>query len=108
MNSSIGSKLKALRKAQRYSQQYVADRLGLKRSTVSNYEIDRRTPSLSDLSRFAEFYGVGLDYFELATADEVQDLLARAREVFLSADVSQETKDDLYKEIAKIYLKIQK
>jgi hypothetical protein len=54
----------------------------------------------------AEFYGVGLDYFELAAADEVQDLLARARDVFVSPDVSQETKDALYKEIAMLYLKL--
>lgn len=106
MSSSIGSKLQSLRKARCFSQQYVADTLGLKRSTLSNYEIGRRHPSLTDLGRLAEFYGVGLDYFELAAADEVQDLLARARDVFISPNVSQETKDDLYKEIAMLYLKL--
>ena len=108
MSSSIGSKLRSLRKARHYSQQFVADNIGLKRSTISNYEIDRRMPSLTDLKRIAEFYGVGLDYFDLASADEVQDLLARARDVFESPDLTQKTKDDLYKEIAMIYLKIQK
>lgn len=108
MSSSIGSKLQSLRKARHYSQQFVADKIGMKRSTISNYEIDRRQPSLSDLSRLAEFYEVGLDYFDLASADEVQDLLARARDVFESADISQKAKDDLYKEIAKLYLKINK
>lgn len=106
--STIGSKLQSLRKAQKYSQQYVADRIGMKRSTISNYEIDRRIPSLTDLKRIAEFYGVGLDYFDLATTDEVQDLLARARDVFNSPDVSQETKDNLYREIASIYLRLGK
>lgn len=106
MSSSIGSKLQALRKARGFSQQYVADQLGLKRATLSNYEIGRRFPSLTELGRLAEFYGVGLDYFELAAADEVQDLLARARDVFISPDVPQETKDDLYKEIALLYLKM--
>lgn len=106
MSSSIGSKLQSLRKARRFSQQLVADKLGLKRSTLSNYEIGRRFPSLTDLGRLAEFYGVGLDYFELAAADEAQELLARARDVFMSEDVSQATKDDLYKEIAMLYLKL--
>ena len=106
MSSSIGSKLQSLRKARCFSQQYVADVLGLKRSTLSNYEIGRRLPSLTDLGRLAEFYGVGLDYFDLAAADEAQDLLARARDLFTSPDVCQATKDDIYREIAMLYLKL--
>lgn len=108
MSGSIGSKLQSLRKNRRFSQQFVADQVGMKRSTISNYEIDRRLPSLTDLKRLADFYGVGLDYFDLSSMDSIEDLLARARDVFLSPDVSQETKDDLYKEIAMLYLKMQK
>ena len=108
MGSSIGSKLQSLRKNRRFSQQFVADQVGMKRSTISNYEIDRRLPSLTDLKRLADFYGVGLDYFDLSSMDSIEDLLARARDVFLNPDVSQETKDDLYKEIAMLYLKMQK
>lgn len=106
MSDSIGSKLRSLRKARHYSQQFVADQVGMKRSTISNYEINRRLPSLTDLKRIADFYGVGLDFFDLASADDVQDLLARARDVFMNEDISQEIKDDLYREIAKLYLKI--
>ncbi len=108
MSGTIGSKLQSLRKNRRFSQQFVADQVGMKRSTISNYEIDRRLPSLTDLKRLADFYGVGLDYFDLSSMDSIGDLLARARDVFLSPDVSQETKDDLYKEIAMLYLKMQK
>ena len=108
MSGTIGSKLQSLRKNRRFSQQFVADQVGMKRSTISNYEIDRRLPSLTDLKRLADFYGVGLDYFDLSSMDSIEDLLARARDVFLSPDVSQETKDDLYKEIAMLYLKMQK
>lgn len=106
MSDTIGSKLRSLRKARGYSQQYVADQIGMKRSTISNYEIDRRLPSLTDLKRVANFYGVGLDYFDLSSMDSIEDLLARARDIFVSPDVSQETKDDLYKEIAKLYFKL--
>ena len=108
VSSYIGSKLQSLRKARGYSQQFVADKLDIKRSTLSNYEIGRRFPSLTDLGRLAEFYGVGLDYFELATADETQKLLTIARDVFLSEEVCQETKDEIYREIAMLYLKIPK
>ena len=78
----------------------------MKRSTISNYEIDRRLPSLTDLKRVADFYGVGLDYFDLSSTDSIEELLAKARDVFLNPDVSKETKDNLYKEIAMLYFKI--
>lgn len=106
MSVTIGSKLKSLRRAKGYSQQFVADRVGMKRSTISNYEIDRRLPSLTDLKRLADFYGVGLDYFDLSSTDNIEELLAKARDIFLSDEVSKETKDNLYKEIAMLYLKI--
>ena len=63
---TVGSKLKLLRKEKRLTQDELAALIDVKRATISNYEIDRRQPSLSDLSRFAEFFGVGLDFFGLA------------------------------------------
>lgn len=106
MNNSIGAKLKTLRKSQKMTQQTVADGVGITRSTLSNYEIGRRTPQLKDLQKLAAFFNVGLDYFGIATADEVLELLARAKEVFDSEVVSKETKDEIYKELMKLYLQI--
>lgn len=105
MNNSIGYKLKTLRKGQKLTQQYVADKVGITRATLSNYEIDRRTPDLKTLRKLAECYGVGLDYFGIATADEVLDLLARAKEVFES-DISIERKRELHDELMKLYLRL--
>ena len=80
--NSIGNKLKTLRKGRKLTQQELADKMGLVRATISNYEVGRRSPHLSELKRFAEFYGVGLDYFGIASKDEVFDLSSRAKEVF--------------------------
>lgn len=101
----IGRKLRTLRKGRGLTQKDVADRLGMVRATVSNYEVGRRTPHLSDLRRFAELYGVTLDYFGVAESDEVFEMLSRAREVFAS-DIPRERKDALYKELLKLYLEI--
>jgi transcriptional regulator with XRE-family HTH domain len=106
VNESIGTKLKILRRGRKLTQEQLAERLGVNRATISNYEISRRSPSLKELKRFAEFYGVGLDYFGVATKDEVFDLLSRAKEVFASDEISKEKKEDLYKEIMKLYLQI--
>ena len=59
----IGLKLKALRKAKMLSQQEVADKFGLSRTTISNYEIGRRKPTIYELQAFADFYGVELNHF---------------------------------------------
>lgn len=61
--NTIGKQLKALRKSQKKTQQAVSDKVGITRATLSNYEIDRRTPDLKTLRKLAECYGVGLDYF---------------------------------------------
>ena len=105
-NESIGKKLKTLRKSQRLTQQTVADKIGITRATISNYEIDRRTPNLRDLQKIADFFGVGLDYFGISAADEVRDVIARAKEVFENEQVSKEKKDGLYKELMRLYLNI--
>lgn len=104
--NNIGSKLKTLRKGRKLTQEQAADMLGITRATVSNYEVGRRSPHISELKRIADFYGVGLDYFGIVASDEVFDLISRAREVFKSEDVPKEKKEDLYKEIMRLYLEI--
>ncbi|MGA4517374.1 helix-turn-helix domain-containing protein [Solibacillus silvestris] len=104
MTKDIGRKLKQLRKNQRMTQEDVADRVNITRSTISNYEIGRRTPHLKDLQKLANVFGVGLDYFGISAKDEAIDLLERAREVFNSPDVDKITKEELYREFMKLYL----
>ena len=106
MNSSIGHKLKTLRKGRKLTQEQAAEKLGITRATVSNYEVGRRSPHISELKRIADFYGVGLDYFGIVPTDEVFDLLSRAKEVFNSPAVPKEKKDELYKELRRIYLSL--
>ena len=106
MNDSISQKLRILRKERRLTQQELADALGIKRATVSNYEIGRRSPHLSELRRIAEFFGVGLDYFGVAQKDDLLDLLARARRVFEDGAIPTEKKEAVYKELMKLYLNL--
>lgn len=106
MSETLGNKLKILRKGRGLTQQDLAEKLGVNRATISNYEIGRRTPHLNELKIFAEFYGVGLDYFGLASTDEVFDLISRAKKVFENEEIPSDKKEELYKEIMKLYLKI--
>lgn len=106
MTNQIGSRLQELRKARKLTQQQLADKMGVTRATVSNYEVGRRAPHISELQRFAEFYGVGLDYFGVASTDEIFDLLSRAKAVFESDSVSKETKDELHVALMQFYLSV--
>lgn len=104
--NTIGKQLKTLRKSQKMTQQAVADKVGITRATLSNYEIDRRTPDLKTLRKLAECFGVGLDYFGVAPADEVLDLLARAKDVFENDRISDERKNELFEELMRLKLNL--
>lgn len=106
MKTEIAVKIRTLRKGRKITQQELADSIGLNRCTIGNYETGRRIPHLPELSVIAEYFGVGLDYFGVASKDEVFDLLSRAKEVFESDAVSKGEKDELYKELMKLYLSI--
>ena len=106
MKIDIGAKIKTLRKGRKLTQQELADKMGITRATVSNYEVGRRSPHISELKRFADFFGVGIDYFGVVPKDEMFDLLTRAREVFNSPEVSREKKEELYKSLMRIYLEM--
>ena len=106
MKIDIGAKIKTLRKGRKLTQQELADRLGITRATVSNYEVGRRSPHISELKRIADYFGVGVDFFGVVPADEAFDLLSRARDVFNNPAVPKEKKEEIYKELMKLYLSI--
>lgn len=56
--SSLGARLRQVRALADYSQQEVADAVGVLREVVSYWENDRRLPSRIQLDRLAELYGV--------------------------------------------------
>ena len=103
---TIGIKIKNLRKSRKMTQEDFAERIGVSRSTLSCYEIGQRTPSLKTLQEIAQIFGIGLDYFGVSVKDDAFDLLTRAKEVFENEDISTETKEELYHEFMKLYLKV--
>ncbi len=61
-NNSLGQRLKLLRGEQGLTQQQLAQRLGLSRGIIGNYEIDAREPDYRTLALFADYFGVSLDF----------------------------------------------
>lgn len=104
-NEILAKKIKALRKTRGLTQQQLAEALGVQRATISNYEIGRRSPHISELEKLASVLGVSLEYFGVG-GNEVHDLIARARVVFENDEIPHEEKAKVYKEIMRLYLKM--
>lgn len=58
----LAGRLALARKSRGLSQQQVAARIGVTRRTVSDYETERRQPSLEMLKELAKCYQVSADY----------------------------------------------
>ena len=72
MKQQIGEFLATMRKANGYTQQEVADKLGISNKTLSNWECDKVLPDVLLLPALADLYGV--------TVDEILAGERRARE----------------------------
>lgn len=58
----IAERIKDARNAKDITQQEFAELLGVCRSTIANYELGRRTPSLEEVVKIAEILGVDANY----------------------------------------------
>jgi len=101
--SDIATKLKALRKNKKVTQAELAEVLNVHRSTVANYELNRRTPSLEELKKISNFFGVGLDYFGTSTSDESFEISSRVIAYFKNNEFSIEDKTELFNDILTAY-----
>lgn len=68
-NHLLPNKLKELRKAHGYTQDYVASALDIVRQTYSHYETGKRTPSSETLFKLAGLYNISVDDLMQLTMD---------------------------------------
>lgn len=57
----LGTRLRKFRKENGYSQNHIANILGVERSTYTYYETGKTVPVIFDLMRLADLYSVSLD-----------------------------------------------
>ena len=57
----IGEKLKQKRNEAGYSQEVLAEKIGVSRQTVSNWENNRSYPDIGSILRLSDLYGISLD-----------------------------------------------
>ena len=103
----LGKRIKAIRKTKGMTQEELGLKIGgLQRSTIANWEIGRRLPSLKDIDSMSRVLGVSIEYFSNSDERNVYDLIARARETFEDENIEPREKAKAYREIMKMYLEI--
>ena len=59
---SLGYRLKKEREKRNWSQKFVAEKIDITNTVLSNYERDYRDPDTETLKKLADLYGVSTDY----------------------------------------------
>lgn len=78
---NIGARIQSLRKAQEMSQEDLASLLSVSRQTVSQWETDQTVPSLDNIYRLKEIFGVSFDGL-LSEKEETQPAAGEYKEEF--------------------------
>ncbi|WP_157800320.1 helix-turn-helix domain-containing protein [Sporolactobacillus pectinivorans] len=90
-----GKRLKRLRESKNLSQQELADRLQLNRSTYARYELNQTQPDLETLRKIADFYDVSVDYIIERTNNKNPEKKPEGRFFYDLDHASQEDLDEL-------------
>ena len=106
-DTMIAQTLKLLRETNRYTQDNVADYLGIKRSTYSNYETGDREAPLAVLEKLACLYGCELYDLETSETAVLQGLIACSFRVD-SLSVEDMRQVASFKQLVMNYLKMKK
>ena len=106
MSNTIATNIKKLREAARYTQDEVAQALGITRSAYSNYESGEREAPYDVLEKVSDLFGC--DMYVLFEENENADAMILAS-AFRLDGLTDEDADEIvrFKDIVKSYLKME-
>lgn len=84
----FGDKLKELRISKNLSQDELGEILGVRKSSISNWETNKATPTYEILTKLAEYFNVTTDYllgFNQDDLDKIAKLKSACQEAGLMA-----------------------
>ena len=93
MTIEIADRLVKLRKKYGYSQEELADKLGLSRQAVSKWERAEASPDTDNLICLAKLYGVSLDEL-LATDEDIDTIVEEQVKNKADEDIKKEPKEE--------------
>jgi transcriptional regulator with XRE-family HTH domain len=90
--AELGEKIKKLRFEKKWSQDKLAEKVGVGRQYISRYETGKILPNAENLQKVAEVFGVSIDY--LLNSNEAQNLA--------SVGIKDKTLLNLFAEVEKM------
>lgn len=106
MSNTVATNLKKLREAARYTQDEVAQALGITRSAYSNYESGERESPYDVLEKASDFFGC--DMYVLFDENENADAMILASAFRLDGLTDDDAVEIVrFKDIVKSYLKME-
>lgn len=93
-------KIASLRDKQGYTQEELADRLGISRAALSHYEKNRREPDFETLAKLADLFKVTIDYLIGRTNHPQSILQSDVKEKVDTINLSEE---DILKRFTLLY-----
>lgn len=75
--AAIGARIRSVREARGLTQVMLAERVGVTRSAIAQWETGRSGQVGGNLAQAAAALGVGIEYLLLGNVDERQNLLSR-------------------------------
>lgn len=107
MNEIVGRNLKALREANKFTQEKVADYLGVKRSAYANYEAGEREAPVEVLESACRLFGCELDMLFSEDERVLQGMLVCA---FRADDLCESDMKEVaaFKNVVLNYLKMKR
>lgn len=106
MSNTVATNLKKLREAARYTQDEVAQALGITRSAYSNYESGEREAPYDVLEKVSDLFGC--DMYVLFEENEDADAMILASAFRLDGLTDEDAAEIVrFKDIVKSYLKME-
>lgn len=93
----FGDRLKELRTSKNLSQEELGKILEVRKSSISNWENNKATPTFDMLTKIAQYFGVTIDYLLNFTQDE-EDEIERLKQALKEAGMWDYSIDDMSKE----------
>lgn len=97
MNLEIASRLQKLRREKGYSQEELADKLGVSRQAVSKWERAESSPDTDNLIVLAKLYGISLDELLLNSSeyDELENNTINDEETKQESESSDDNEEEI-------------